>query len=104
MATDGATNERLIIEKLDGEANCNCSTWKFQMKHLLLVKDLLGFVDGTETITTKDAAAEAKVDYQKRSQKAFLVILLATTPSQLYLVTLCAQPREAWEALRNQFE
>ena len=40
MATGGVTDERWIIEKLDGEANW--STWKFQMKHLLLAKDLWG--------------------------------------------------------------
>ena len=102
MATGGATDERWTIEKLDGGANW--STWKFQMKHLLLAKDLWGFVDGTEPVPAADAAAEVRADYRKRSQKAFSVIVLAISTSQLYLVTSCEQPREAWEALRNQFE
>ena len=48
--------------------------------------------------------AEVNVDYRNRSQKEFSVIVLATTSSQLYLVTSCEQPGEAWGALRNQFE
>ena len=95
MATGGATDERWTIEKLDGETNWN--TWKFQMKHLLLAKDLWGFVDGTEPIPTEAATEEVKADYRKRSQKAFSVIVLAITSSQLYLVTSCEQPREAWD-------
>ena len=87
MATGGATDERWTIEKLDGEANW--STWKFQMKHLLLVKDRWGFVDGTEPVPTEEATAEVKADYRKRSQKAFSVLILAIAPFQLYLVTSC---------------
>ena len=95
-------DERWTIEKLDGETNWN--TWKFQMKHLLLTKDRWGFVDGTDPIPAEAATAEVKADYRKRSQKSFSVIVLAITSSQLYLVTSCLQPREAWEALRDQFE
>ena len=102
MATGGATDERWTIEKLDGEVNW--STWKFQIKHLLLAKDLWGLVDGTEPMPTEEASAAAKADYRKRSQKAFSVLVLAITPSQLYLVTSCERPKEAWDALRNQFE
>ena len=57
-----------------------------------------------EPIPTKEVVAEVKADYQKRSQKAFSVIVLAITPSQLYLVTSCERPREAGEALQNQFK
>ena len=88
----------------EARREANWSSWKFQMKHLLLVKDLWGFMDRTKPIPTEDAAAEMKVDYRKRLQTAFSVIVLAITLSQLYLVTLCKQPREAWEALRNQLE
>ena len=76
MATGGATDEKWTIEKLDGESNW--STWKFQMKYLLLSKDLWGFVDGTEPVLTEGVAAEVKANYLKRSQKTFSVIVLVS--------------------------
>ena len=63
MAT--STDDKWVIDKLDGK---NWSTWKFQMKHLLLAKGLWGLVDGSETLA-EDANAAARAEFQKRSQK-----------------------------------
>ena len=98
MAT--STDDKWVIDKLDGK---NWSTWKFQMKHLLLAKGLWGLVDGSETLA-EDANAAARAEFQKRSQRTFSTIVLAIGTSQLYLVTSCEQPRKAWEELRNHFE
>ena len=89
-----------VIDKLDGS---NWTTWKFQMKHLLLAKGLWGVVDGTEE-PAEDAAAEIHAEFRKKSQKAFSTIVLAISASQLYLVTSCEHPKGAWDALRNHFE
>ena len=56
-----STDEKWTIEKLNG---ANWSTWKFQMKHLLLAKELWGMVDGTETLA-EDAATTARSEFQK---------------------------------------
>ena len=98
MATD---EDKWAVEKLNGS---NWSTWKFQMKHVLLAKELWGLVDGTEEEPAENTAAHVLADYRKRLQKAFSVIALAISSSQLYLVTSCEQLRQAWEALRNHFE
>ena len=98
MAT--GTDEKWVIDKLDGP---NWTTWKFQMKHLLLAKGLWGVVDGTEVLAD-DAAEGVRTEFQKKSQKAFSTLVLAITASQLYLVTSCEQARDAWVALRNHFE
>ena len=74
-----------MIDKLDGS---NWTTWKFQMKHLLLAKGLWGVVDGTEE-PADDAAAEIHAEFRKKLQKAFSTILLAISASQLYPVTSC---------------
>lgn len=92
--------EKWTIDKLDGT---NWTTWKFQMKHLLLAKELWGVVDGTE-ILAEDAGANARAEFRKRSQKAFSVIVLAINASQLYLVTSSETPSDAWTALRNHYE
>ena len=42
-----AGDEKWSIDRLDGK---NWMTCKFQMRHLLLAKELWGFVDGTETL------------------------------------------------------
>ena len=96
-----ADEDKWAIEKLNVS---NWSTWKFQMKHILLAKELWGLVDGTEAEPGEDTAACILADYRKWSQKAFSVIALAISSSQLYLVTSCEQPRQALEALRNHFE
>jgi len=47
-------DEKWSVEKPDGS---NWTTWKFQMKHLLLAKGLWGLVDGTETLAADANAA-----------------------------------------------
>lgn len=78
-------DEKWSIDRLDGR---NWMTWKFQMRHLLLGKDLWGYVDGSETLgegpTPQDQAA-----FRKKSQKALSAIVMAVSPSQLYLITSC---------------
>ena len=91
---------RWSIDKLDSS---NWPTWKFQMKHLLLVRGLWGLVNGTEALQD-EANAQQQANYNKRSQKAFSTMVMAICLSELYLVTLCEGPAAAWTALQNHFE
>ena len=93
-------DEKWSIDKLDGS---NWTTWKFQMRHLLLAKELWGYVDGTEVLG-EGATAQVRAEFQKKSQKAFSTIVMAICSSQLYLITSVEQPKDAWDALRNHFE
>ena len=92
--------EKWTIEKLNRN---NWTTWKFQMKHLLLAKGFWCIVDGSETLDPV-ASAERRAEYGLKSQKAFSTIVLAMNTAQLYLVTSCEEPKEAWDALKNHFE
>ena len=92
--------DKWSIEKLDSS---NWMTWKFQIKHLLLAKDLWGFIDGTEVLQD-DASAQQRADFIKRSQKAFSTMVMSVSSSQLYLITSYEEPRRAWTALKNHFE
>jgi len=92
--------ERWSIDKLDGS---NWTTWKFQMRHLLLAKGLWGLVDGTEVLA-EEANERAQTEHRQKSQRAFSTIVMAISTPQLYLVTLCEGPKEAWDALRKHFE
>jgi len=92
--------DKWSIDKLDSS---NWMTWKFQIKHLLLAKDLWGFIDGTEVLP-EDASAQQAADFNKKSQKAFSTIVMSISSSQLYLITSCEGPRRAWVALRSHFE
>ena len=87
------------IEKLNGS---NWNTWKFQMKHLLMAKGLWNLVDGSEVLASKATAAAAL--FQSRLHKAFSTTVLAMDSAQLYLVTSCEEPKQAWNALKNHFE
>ena len=92
--------DKWSIEKLDSS---NWMTWKFQIKHLLLAKDLWGFIDGTEVLQD-DASAQQRADFNKRSQKVFSTMIMSVSSSQLYLITSYEEPRRAWTALKNHFE
>ena len=92
--------EKWSIEKLNGS---NWNTWKFQMKHLLMAKGLWSLVDGSEVLAS-EASVAAVALFQSRLHKAFSTIVLAIDSSQLYLVTSCEEPKQAWNALKNHFE
>ena len=83
--------EKWSMDKLDGS---NWTTWKFQMRHLLRAKRLWGSVEGTEVLAN-DAGAQARADFEQRSEKAFSTIIMGISTPQLYLVTSCDQPKEA---------
>ena len=78
-------------------------TWKFQIKHLLLARELWSLVEETEVIH-EESTAQQIVDYNKGSQKAFSTMVLVISSSQFYLVTSCDDLIVAWRALRKHFE
>ena len=92
--------DKWTIDKLD---NSNWTTWKFQMRHLLMAKGLWKYVDGTATLA-EDASAEAIAKFTTESQKAISTIVMAISTPQLYLVTTCERPKEAWDTLKKHFE
>ena len=57
-----AMDKKWSIDKLNGS---NWMTWKFQMRHLLLAKELWGIVDGSEVLA-EDAAQQA---YKRNLQR-----------------------------------
>ena len=89
--------EKWSIDKQEGS---NWDTWKFQMKHLLMVKGIWGLVDGSEVLA-HDATAATQALYRSRLQKAFSTIVLAIDHAQLYLVTSCEEPKQAWDTLKK---
>ena len=96
----GTVDEKWSIDKLESS---NWTTWKFQMKHLLLAKGLWGFIGRSEELTN-DADAETQADFWKKSQRAFLTLVMAISTPQLYLVTSCEGTKDAWDTLRNHYE
>ena len=61
----GNSEAKYTIGKLEGESNW--LTWKFQMRHLLLDRELWGLVEGTTTL--KDGANNAETaDFNHRNQ------------------------------------
>ena len=78
--------DKWSIDKLD---SLNWMTWKFQVKYLLLAKDL---VDGTEVLQD-DVSAQQRADFNKRSQNAFSAMVKAVSSSQLSLITSYEEPR-----------
>lgn len=73
------------------------------MKHLLMVKGLWNLVDGSEVLASDESVAAVAL-LQSRLHKAFSTIVLAVDSAQLYLVTSCEEPKQAWNALKKHFK
>ena len=82
-----STDEKWRVDKLDGS---NWTTWKFQMRHLLLAKGLWRLVDGTDELA-EGASDVATREFRQEAQKAFSTIIMAIGTPQLYLVTSCEE-------------
>ena len=95
-----AAKEKWSIDKLD---DSNWSTWKFQMRHLLLGKELWKYVDGLEVLA-EGVSAEAQTTFRQKSQKALSTIIMAISTPKLYLVTSCEQPKDVWDTLCKHYE
>ena len=93
--------DKLFIDRLSGPENW--ATWKFQMEHLLKAKGLWGMLMETETLAA-DANAAAQADFTRRTEKAFSMLVLNVSTPQLYLITSCQTPKEAWTTLKAHFE
>ena len=93
--------DKLFIEKLSGPENW--ATWKFQIEHFLKAKGLWSMVMETDTVAA-DANAQTRAEFQKRKERAFSVLVLNVSTPQLYLITSCQTPKEAWDTLRGHFE
>lgn len=96
-----ASDEDEVFTGMEKLSSKNWAIWKFQMKHVLMSKELWGFVDGSEVSGT---TAEARSTYQKKAWKAFSTIALSVSTSHVYLITSCEQPKEAWDILKKHFE
>ena len=88
--------EKWSIEKLKGSS---WNTWKFQMKHY----GLWSLVDGSEVLAS-EASVAAVALFQSQLHKSCSTVVLAIDSSQVYLVTSCEEPKQAWNALKNHFE
>ena len=93
-------DEKWTITKLD---NTNWMTWKVQIRHMLLDKELWGIVEGTEKLKN-DANAETKTIFKKRAQKALTAIVMAMSSPQIHIIQNCENPTDAWKRLREHYE
>ena len=88
------------VEKLTAD---NYYTWKFNMKMVLMGRDLWEIVEGTE-ILPQEAGQATRQKFRKRENQALSMICLAvSTPLQIY-VRPAKSPREAWKSLSDHFE
>ena len=92
--------ERWSVQKLDGS---NWMTWKFQMRHMLLDRELWGFVEGSEVLDA-DASEGRQAMFKRSSQKALTAIIMAMASTQIYIVRSCETPDDAWRKLQGHFE
>ena len=92
------------IEPLDGS---NYQNWKFNVKLLLMERDLWGFIEDTEVAPEATEADKKEKEiklFKTRSQKAYATIALSVSKSLQVHVRNTTNPKPAWDALKAQFE
>ena len=87
------------VVTLDGS---NYPTWKVQCRMLLIRHGLWRIVKGEEVAPIDNPAALNK--FNERCDKALSTIVLAVSPSLLYLLGDPEDPVEVWKILENQFQ
>ena len=93
--------EKFPLEQLSAE---NWSQWKFKMMLVLKDRELFGHCDGSLATPDTDAAAAVLAAFEKGKQKALTLIALHVSNEQLYLVSSCTSPAEAWKELCQHYE
>ena len=89
------------IEPLNGQ---NYSTWKYNIKLVLMERGLWGFVSGTEEQPGEDATAQVINAYRLKSDKAYSLIALSVNKNIQVHISTTTDPLKAWEILQKPFE
>ena len=102
MATDEDTSVTggLKVEKLTGD---NHHSWTFQMKMLLIAKDLWEIVTGAETLSG-NATAEEQRKFKKRENLPWATICLSVSTNLQIYVRNAIKAIEAWDNLSKHFQ
>ena len=95
------TDEKWSVEKL---TSVNYTTWKFKLKHLLIAKELWGYIDDSIEEPANEAQPDVKANYKKKSNQAMSTIVLSVSDELLYLITECVKAKETWNKLKAHFE
>ncbi|CAB4029134.1 RNA-dependent DNA polymerase [Paramuricea clavata] len=99
MAT--SSDFALKITKLNGS---NYRNWAFNIRLYLQSFDLYGHVDGSAVSPGEDASDAVKQAFRTASKKAWTYICLAIEPGQQIHVRDTTTAKQAWDALKNQFQ
>ncbi len=101
MDASGTEETKLLnVNKLTSE---NYHSWKFQVKLLLLGKDLWDIVAGKEVLKD-DPTEDETAKFRKREQQALSYIGLSVTQGQQIYLRNVDKPKAAWDVLAKHFE
>jgi hypothetical protein len=90
-----------VVDKFDG---VNFHLWKFKMEMVMAEKELWDIVDGSEEPPQSTTDPGVMQAYLRREKKAFAILALNLSDSQLAHIRSCKTPREAWAKLCNIHE
>jgi hypothetical protein len=95
MASDNA-RDLGNVRRYSGE---KFHLWKFQMRAVLLGKDVMGVVDGTEPQPAATAPANTRFEWQKKDNVAISLLCDAISESYLDNVMACTTSKSIWDKL-----
>ena len=95
-----AEDNNFRAEKLTGD---NYYNWKFDMRMMLIGKDIWDIVTGDEVLQ-ENASNKERLSYKKRENLALSTICLSVSQSLKIYVRSAKTSKEAWDSLANRFE
>lgn len=82
----------------------NFSSWRDNMRFLLMDRACWSFIQGTETPPEQSAPRREILDYQHRKDRAFSTIYYSVEPQYRELISSVSDGKSAFELLVNTFE
>lgn len=97
MDTKAVLEHSMISHKLTGD---NYRAWKFQINAILRSQELLGVVDGTETLAA-NATADVNKKWSQRDGKAMAILFASLNSEQVLHVLDCKSAKSIMDVLEG---
>ena len=97
------SNEEVPVFRAAKLTSENYHHWKFNIKMMLIGRDLWEIVEGSEVLP-EEATNKQTQEFRKRVNKALSLICLAVSDNLQIYVRNAKSGKEAWDSLQNHFE
>jgi len=98
-----ASSSSQFVDRIDKLNGTNYRSWKFNMKMMLVQRELWQHVTGEATLPADHTPQEAE-RFNNKENKALATIALGVEPEHQIHILDCDKASDAWESLQRTFE